>query len=354
MKILHLSDLHLGKRLLGYDLIEDQRYILGEIIKSVKENKPELILICGDVFDRANPSEEAVKLYDDFTGRLTELAPVFIIAGNHDSAVRLQLYKDRLKDSGLYIEGDSGEGLCHIDVKTCEMPVRVHMLSYVSAANLGSDDLQDGLKALFDGCEMGEGLNILLSHQFFLPVSKNREEMIDGSERIKVGGAERIDSGILSAFDYVALGHVHRCQKAGKNAYYSGSPLKYAVDESEKVLLYVEIGPDGFEVKKEALKPLREVRTVRGSFEEILEQEPSEDYVFVKLTDTVPVYGAKRKLQKIFPNILGITVEGLEEEEFEDIKTDSPLELLELFFKSSGRDLSPKQREIAKSFFSQI
>lgn len=364
MKFLHLSDLHIGKRLNGVSLCEDQRYIFKQIIEIAAKNKLGAAVIAGDVYDKSAPSAEAVELFDDFLTELHNLGiPIMIISGNHDSPERLSFGR-RIMDNVHICCGF--DGTLH-KVRVCD--VDFYLLPFVKPQTvrsvLGKDDLDDfnEMAELIFKDFKSEGKSVLVMHQFITAGAECPE--YGGSESVTVGTIDNIDLSHFSEFDYVALGHIHR-QQSMKNAVYCGSPLKYSFAEasSEKYAVIVDTDND-MSVEKIPLKPLHDMRKIKGSIENLLDPEvygdtDTEDYISVTLTDR-GVIDAAGKLRAVYKNVLEIHFEGDETEtsagavSAEDIREKSPEELFGQFFKEqNGAEMTEEQREIVKEIFEEL
>lgn len=319
MKILHTSDWHLGRVIYGRSLLEDQEYFIRQtFLPAVDGEKPDLVVIAGDVFDRQIAPVEAIRL---FGYAMTELCmkrgiPTAVIAGNHDGGQRLAVYSEILRPRGLYLsavpfdtepivfEGPSGavqlQFLPHFD------PAQARDL-------LGRDDIHGYHQAYQAVLEVMSARNrpgmrhVILSHCFVRGAS-----VCESESPLAVGGSAEVGAEVFSGFDYVALGHLHGPQPAGPNGCYSGSPLKYSFDEEKhrKSLTVTEITDDGVHVRRIDCKPLRDMRTVSGGVREIIRSASSdpnrEDYIYADLTDTRPVFEPMDLLREYYPNILGL------------------------------------------------
>ena len=340
MKFLHLADLHLGKSVNEISMIPDQAYILKQILTIVKEQRVDAVLIAGDVYDRNVPSEEAVRLLDDFLRALADAGcRVFIISGNHDSDVRLQFAGKLLEQAGVYIAG-SYEG----SVKACMLqdaygPLEIHMLPFVKASLVrhyypeedtsdydaavrcalrhiegagteATDGRHAGQDSTEPAAEADSPRRVLLAHQFV--TAGETEPEAGGSEEslLHVGTVERVRSDCFDGYDYVALGHIHRPQQVGRETVrYSGSPLKYSVSEAgqEKSAVLVCMQEKGSTaVTRIPLKPLHDLRHIKGKLADLLNPaniEDPEDFIYATLTDETVQYEAMNRLRAQYPNI---------------------------------------------------
>ena len=285
MKLFHLADLHLGKTIHGYSMIEmgDQPYWVEQLLNKCKELKPDAILISGDVYDRAVPSKEAVKLFDDLLTNLSEMkVPVLIIAGNHDSGTRLAFGDKLFCSQGIYIAGEPTEKIKCVTLKDQYGPVHFWLVPYIfpAAVNvlLNRDDLKDydsAMRALLEIQEINwQERNVLLSHQF---VIAGGEKPAMGGSETTVGGIGQIDAAVFEKFDYVALGHIHNAQRMGREQVrYAGSPLSYHFSEAgqKKGLTVVELNEKGnTSISVEEVPVLHKMQEVSGTMEELLKEQ---------------------------------------------------------------------------------
>nr|MCR5447248.1 exonuclease SbcCD subunit D [Schwartzia sp. (in: firmicutes)] len=300
MRFFHLSDLHIGLKLMNHSLDEDQRYIFREISSYVKKKQPDAIVIAGDIYDKAVPSAEAVELFDEFVMMLTEAAPkaeLMMISGNHDSGSRVNVFRGILSRHHIHMIGlpprSDDERIEKVTLKDENGPVNFYLLPFVKpsmvrgiVAKEGEAGLsyEESLRRLFAREDINtDERNVLVSHQFFLPSGEDAKkvERMD-SEICTVGNVDAVSAEILKPFDYAALGHIHKPMKVGSELIrYCGTPLACSVSEAgqEKGVIEVTLEAKG-EIKTEVLplKPLCEVRVLKGTLEEILEH-PSDDYV---------------------------------------------------------------------------
>ena len=368
MRFLHLADLHLGKVLHKQNLLEDQKYILQQILQIAEAHAVDAVLIAGDVYQRNAPSAEAMTVFSDF---ITELAkrklPCYIISGNHDSAERIAFGSALMDMSGVHLSPVYDGTLKKHTLTDEHGEVDVYMLPFVrpsSVRNVFPDkdisSYTDAVKTALDAADVDfEGRrNVLISHQFVTGGDVCDSELL-------VGGLECVDSGVFEGFDYVALGHLHRPQSIGKDQRltYSGTPLKYSLSEAahKKTITIGELGKDGeLTLSFEDFKPVRDLRIITGEFEEVIQQE-SEDYVHISLTDKSRIQQAGDKLRVNYPNMLSWNYESLEKMQ------DSPIPVLkshegrdpeevfaELFELVQGRPMSAEQREITASLVKHI
>lgn len=305
---IHISDLHIGRKLNSYDLLEDQKYALGQIVRFVEDLRPDAVLIAGDVFDRINPSEEATALLGSFLEELQAgPAEVFVIAGNHDPVEKLSFLSGVVDKAGLHIV-TVFHGVLE---KRAVGDADIYMLPYIRTVDVRPFFPEEEIASVGDAVRLALSTatldrgrtNVLIAHQSVLGAVNG------GSEDVVIGGESPISSSLFSDFDYVALGHIHRAQCVGlSQSRYSGSMLKYSLSEKEdKVALYGKIADDGrLEVEELRLKSLHGVVTVRGLFSEVMAGESSQDYVHVVLTDERDVPDAQASLARKFPLLLSM------------------------------------------------
>ena len=378
MRFFHLSDIHIGKQLHHYNLREDQEHILGEVISYAEKLRPDAVVIAGDIYDRSVPSAEAVGIFDDFLTRLSGICPaipVLIISGNHDSAQRLDYASRLLGSHRIYIAGQPPE------------TEREELMKITLTDSFGSVDfylmpfLKPGYVRALCGGELPENSteavrmvlerenidfsrrNVLVSHQFYTGDGAAPETC--DSEMLSVGGVDNVDISVVRDFDYAALGHLHGAQKVGQeHIRYCGTLLKYSVSESEqeKSLHVVELREKGAPVKIEKLPlhPLREVRRVRGSLQDLIsDAEPGGrgDYVSITLTDEIDPYKPKEQLEKVYSRILEVRIDNertrkrLEFSE-ENIKIQDPVQTLcDFYHEMQGRDMTEEEKNIIEQVF---
>ncbi len=330
MKFFHLSDLHIGLKLMNRDLSEDQRYIFDRIIGYALEERPDAILIAGDIYDKAVPSAEAVDLFDYFISGLKREVPeteIMMISGNHDSVSRVNMYRSILEDQRIHMIGlppqKEEEYIEKVTLQDAFGPVHFYLLPFVKPSMVrqivGQDEegrnlsYNDTIHRMI-GREniIREERNVLVSHQFYLPAGTPADEVERMDSEIRtVGNIDEVKADILASFDYAALGHIHKPMKVGNDLYrYSGTPLACSVSEAgqEKGIVMVEMGPKGeTAVSVLPLIPLRQVRKIRDTLDGALRQA-SEDYVSVLLTDRedLDVMDMQDRLRLAFPNLLEI------------------------------------------------
>jgi exonuclease SbcD len=362
VKFIHLSDLHLGKRLNEFSLLEDQRYILQQILDIAAAELPDAAFIAGDIYDKSIPSAEAVALFDDFLYRLSELTPhVFIISGNHDSAERLAFAGRLLDRSGIHLSPVWDGAVTPVTLTDVYGEVDVFMLPFIKKvqvehrfpdAKLAS--CSDALAFAISKLELNPSRrNVLLSHQFVTGALRS------DSEDVSVGGADNVDAAVFDAFDYAALGHLHAPQQVLRPTLrYCGTPLKYSFSEAdqEKSVTSVELHDKGeISIRVLPLLPLRDLRELRGSYMELTSREfyintRTGDYLHITLTDEDDIPDAVGKLRAVYPNIMRLdydntrTRSGASAEAACAVENKSPSELFcELYERQNGRPMTSEQ-----------
>lgn len=378
MKFFHLSDLHIGLKLVNRDLYEDQKYILNQIVTQAKTEQPDAVIIAGDIYDKSIPSIEAVELFDEFILALTTAAPnsvIMMISGNHDSAQRINCYRNILSKQNVYTIGlppcNENEYMEKIVLEDEHGNVNFYLLPFVKPSMVknivGVDEkgnnlsYHDTIRRLIERETLNlEERNVIVSHQFYLPKGANADEVerMD-SEVITVGNIDEVSSGVLSAFDYAALGHIHKPMKAGNDCIrYCGTPLACSVSEAgqEKGIIVVDMQEKGTQtIRVLPLLPLRQVCVIEGTLEEVLKLA-CEDYVTVILTDKVDldIIDMQDRIRAAFPNLLEIRRDVLRKADYsKKILDDSeltPFELCCAFLKS----LDDTEREILEDVINTV
>lgn len=374
MKFLHLADLHLGKRVNGFSLLEDQAHILRQILAILDDEQPDGVLIAGDVYDKSVPSVEAVELLDGF---LTELrargVPVLLISGNHDSPERLA-FGGRVMDScGIHISPVYDGALAPVTLHDEFGPVHVWLLPFVKPAHVRrwfpDADIESYTDAVAEAVAHMDidtaTRNVLVTHQFVTGGTRS------GSEELSVGGTDNVDSGVFAPFDYVALGHLHGAQQIGRPTIrYAGSPLKYSFSEARqhKSVTVVTLGEKGdVQVRTAALTPLRELREIRGSYDELTARSFYEhttyrsDYLHLILTDEQDVFDAMSRLRTIYPYLMTLDYDNARTRAAggmsvpAETERRTPLELFEaLYQRQNHQPMSEVQRAYIAQLMEQI
>lgn len=322
MKFFHTADWHLGKLVQGVYMTEDQAYILEQFIQLVEKEKPDAVIIAGDLYDRAVPPTEAVQLLDDVLQRIVlDLGvPVIAIAGNHDSPSRLHFGSSLMKRNGFHMIGRLSETHEPIILNDEYGDVYFHAMPFADPSmirNLYQDDSirnhHDAQKKVMENiaATMKPGTrNIGIGHAFVTPYGEEEENTSESERPLSIGGSEYVDAHIYESFDYMALGHLHQAHYVlHEKIRYAGSPLKYSVSEEhhKKGFYIVTMDEEGnTEVEKRLLTPRRDMRTVEGFIEDILESPVSEDYIFVRLLNETPVLSPMEKIRSVYPNAMHV------------------------------------------------
>lgn len=367
MKFFHISDLHIGKRVNGFSMLEDQRYILRQILELADAQKPDGIWIAGDLYDKTLPSAEAVELVDWFLSQLAaRKIPVWAISGNHDSPERVAYGNRMLEKAGIHMSRVFDGTLQKYSVTKEGEQVCIWLLPYLRPAQVRRffpdqviETTQQAVEAVLAGAKLQpEQVNILVMHQFLAGAA------VCDSEELSIGGLDQVNASVADAFDYVALGHLHRPQTVGRETVrYCGSPLKYSFSEAghQKSVTVIETGPDKkISADTIALVPQLDLREIRGPIEELLKREVYEaanpnDYLHITLTDQEEVLDAIGRLREVYPNIMRLDFERnrvTEEESQPTVALDekTPTELFAEFFElQNGRKMSVAQRELVEA-----
>ena len=374
MKLIHLSDLHLGKRVNDFSMLEDQQHILREILRIIDQEQPEGVLIAGDIYDKTVPPAEAVALLDDF---LVELADrqlqVFLISGNHDSPERIAFGGRLMAHSGIHLAPVYDGRVEPIALADSYGPVHVYLLPFLKPVHVRRffpeteiSSYTDAMAAAIGAMEVDTAQrNVLVTHQFVTGAARC------DSEEISVGGTDNVDVSVFGDFDYVALGHIHGPQSVGRETVrYCGTPLKYSFSEAkhQKSVTVVELEEKGrVGIRTVPLTPLRDLTELRGTYAEVTYRgfyegtSYRQDYVHITLTDEDDVPDAVAKLRVIYPNLMKLDYDNRRTraefsiEEGGDAERRSPLELLEEFYaKQNGQPMGEAQRQLARSLMGRI
>ena len=322
MKIFHTADWHLGKLVQGVSMIEDQAYVLYQFLQEIDKEKPDVVVIAGDLYDRSVPPTEAVSLLDNIFSEIAikREIPVVAIAGNHDSPGRIHFGSQFMDAKGLHIIGNLSKELKPVVLNDEFGEVHFHLLPYTDPSHVryiyGDDTVktqQDAMAKILE--HVVESLDpsarhVLVGHAFVTKDGVKEENNTDAERPLSIGGSECIDAKLFEPFHYTALGHLHQAHFVDQEKIrYSGSPLKYSISEEthKKGYLIIDLAADGsIEVTKKQLVPRRELRTVEKSMDEILKSPKSEDYVFVKLLDDTPIISPMEKIRSVYPNAMHV------------------------------------------------
>ncbi|MCM0626568.1 exonuclease SbcCD subunit D [Lysinibacillus sp. OL1_EC] len=322
MKIFHTADWHLGKLVQGVYMTEDQHYILQQFIQAIDEEKPDVIIIAGDLYDRSMPPIEAVNLLNDVLAKivLEKKIPVLAVAGNHDSAGRLNFGSRLMSDSGLYIKGQFTKNHAPIVLNDQHGEVHFHLVPYAEPAairNIFEDESirshQDAMRKIIE--HITEDMDtskrhVFVGHAFVTKYGEEEANTSDSERPLSIGGSDCVNAALFKPFHYTALGHLHKAHFVlNETIRYSGSILKYSLSEHlhEKGFLIIELDEQGnTTVSKRKLVPRRDLRVIEGQLEELLTLTPSEDYVFVRLTDKISVTSPMERIRSVFPHAMHV------------------------------------------------
>lgn len=374
MKFIHLSDLHIGKRVNEFSMLDDQEYILKQILDITDQQKPDGVIIAGDVYDKSVPSAEAVTLFDDFLVELSKRnLHVFVISGNHDSPERIAFGGRLMQASRIYMSPVYDGDIKPVTLKDNYGKINIWMLPFVKPAHVRKlyedkeiESYTDAMKTVIDNlCINTEERNIMITHQFVTGAERSE------SEEISVGGTDNVDVSVFDAFDYTALGHIHKPQNCkSERVRYSGTPLKYSFSEAkdQKSVTVAELSEKGkLTVATVPLKPLRDMVELRGRYEELIARDfykgtsYQEDYVHIILTDEEDILDAIGKLRIVYRNLMKLDYDNLRTrnqnviDKAENVKKKAPDEhFCEFFEKQNNQPMTDIQKEIIKNLVSEI
>ncbi|MFE6169404.1 exonuclease SbcCD subunit D [Viridibacillus arvi] len=355
MKIFHTADWHLGKLVQGVYMTEDQAYILQQFLADIDQEKPDVIIVAGDLYDRAVPPTEAVRLLDDIFAEivLKRHIPLISIAGNHDSPGRLHFGSQLMKESGLHIVGNLDDKLSPVVLNDEFGEVHFHLIPYADPSQVRyvfDDDSikthQSAMKRITDELKKKmdpEKRHVFVGHAFVTSHGQEEENTSESERPLAIGGTECIDAALFEPFHYTALGHLHQAHFVlNETIRYAGSPLKYSISEEnhKKGYLIVDLAEDGqVTIEKKLLQPRRDMRTVEDTIDNLLKSEVSEDYIYVKLLDDTPIISPMEKIRTVFPNAMHVErkmihqkIDGTEQLTTSRQKMDD-LMLFEAFYK---------------------
>ena len=374
MKLMHLSDLHLGKRVNEFSMLEDQVYIINKIINIIDDKKPDGIILAGDIYDKPIPPAEAVELFDYFLYKLSQRnIKVFIISGNHDSAERIAFGSRLFDKSGIYLSPVYDGKISPIELNDDYGKINIYMLPFIKPVHVRRffpdeeiSSYTDAVSTVIKNMNMDNDIrNILITHQFVTGSSRTE------SEDISVGGSDNVDSIVFKDFDYVALGHIHRSQSCGSEYIrYCGTPLKYSFSEANdtKSITLLDINEKG-NIKLDfiPLTPLRDMVEIKGTYNELILKSfyenttLQEDYVHITLTDEEDIPDVITKLRVVYKNIMKLDYDNnrtrsiSEISLINDMESKSPLELFDIFYESrNGQYLSDVQRDFMENIIEDI
>ena len=367
MKFIHLSDLHIGKRVNGFSMLEDQKYILDQILMIAEEEMPDGVLIAGDVYDKPVPPAEAVQVFDAFlTGLADRNLPVFVISGNHDSPERLAFGGQLMKDRRVYMAPVYDGHLEPVQLEDRYGSLRVYMLPFIKPAVVRRCCPEEGIETFEDAVRWAlehmaehkkgeDGRNILIAHQFVTGAS------CCDSEELSIGGLDQVSAELFDSFDYVAMGHIHGPQKVGRDTLrYSGTPLKYSFSEvnHRKSVTVVELLEKGnVTVNTRPLRPLHDMRELRGSYEELTSRD---FYLHITLTDEEDILDAIGKLRSIYPNVMKLDYDNKRTREGRVVEAAAnadkpPIVLMEeLYQLQNNQPMTEQQADFAVKLMEEI
>jgi DNA repair protein SbcD/Mre11 len=373
MKFIHLSDLHIGKRVNEFSMLKDQEFILAQILTIIDDEQPQGIFIAGDVYDKSVPSAEAVALFDNFLYSLSERKlKVFVISGNHDSPERIAFGARLMNRSGIYMSPVYQKRIEPIRLQDKDGEINIYLLPFIKPVQVRAqfpemtiETYTDALQVAVDQLNIDVSQkNVLLTHQFVTGSERS------DSEDISVGGSDNVSASIFKDFDYVALGHIHKPQNMGRETIrYCGTPLKYSFSEAKqrKSVTVVELQDKGNTVVRTVeLIPKRDMVEIKGTYMELTaksyyDQMNVEDYVHITLTDEDDILDALNKLRTIYKNIMKLDYDNQRTRTNTvisgqaDIENKSPLELLSEFFElQNNQPLSSMQKTFSEKIINQL
>ncbi|MBQ2996537.1 MAG: exonuclease SbcCD subunit D [Oscillibacter sp.] len=373
MKYVHLSDLHLGKRVNEFSMLEDQKYILDQILHVIDGEMPDGVILAGDIYDKAIPPAEAVELFDDFLFSLSKRKlQTFVISGNHDSPERIAFGGRLMEGSGVHLSPVYDGQVKPILMRDEWGDVAVYLLPFVKPAHVrryfpekAIESYTDAMASAIEAMDVDTAKrNLLVTHQFVTGAVRS------DSEHVSVGGADNVDVSVFQPFDYVALGHIHGPQKMSRETVrYCGTPLKYSFSEvsHKKSVTVVELREKGnVTVRTVALKARRDLRELRGTYMELTDRRnyagtAVEDYLHITLTDEEDVPDAVGKLRTVYPNLMKLSYDNARTRRsgalggIERMEQKSPLDLFaELYDKQNNRPMSEEQRQFAQKLIEKI
>lgn len=366
MKFIHTSDLHIGKVVHEMSMIEEQRHMLRQLIELTVKEQAEALVIAGDIYDRAIPSTEAVELLDDFLTEMSEKKiPVILINGNHDSPKRVSFADRILEKQGVHIAGGYEGELKQVVLEDEFGPVYFVCMPFVKPSAAGAATSEEAVRNMLSACPMVLSANsryVLLTHYFVTGEGGEEPLLSDSESTVNVGGLDNVPASLFESFSYTALGHIHRAQQIGSGpVYYSGSPIKYAFSEAtqEKSVNLVTLGLKGLEsVEKLPLRPLHDMRIIKGRLEELIREEvcmaaDREDYIQAVLTNEEELIEPMDTLRRFYPNIMQIVLEKGNREAGADLQPELfPAQmgteaLFAKFYEAvSGQPLDEKRKQI--------
>ena len=368
MKLLHIGDLHIGKRVNGFSLLEDQKHILNQILETIKSRKIDGLLIAGDIYDTTTPSSEAMDCFDNFISEVHSLGiSCFAVSGNHDNVYRVSFGSNIMAKENIYFAKKYSGQIKPIEVQN---GICIWLLPFIRPfdvrvyyPNFASGRYEEMMGTVIKNLEIDKSkTNILVAHQFVTCNGKTPER--SESESVSLGTLDNIDALNFDDFDYVALGHIHKPQPMGKKTVrYSGSPLKYSFSEKndKKSMVLLNISNGKIDLELIPFAPIRDMKEFVGTFEELSKLPKTEDYARIILKDETAILDVKHKLETIFPNVMEIIYDNaftrknnkIKNAEF--VETQSPLELFKLFYKEqNNKEMEKEQLETVEEIFESL
>ena len=363
MKLMHLSDLHLGKIVNGFSMLEDQKYILAQILELARSERPDGVLIAGDVYDKRVPAAEAVGVLDGFLTDLAQIAPVFVISGNHDSAERLAFGGRLMTAAGVYVSPVYDGTVRTVELADEFGPVQIHLLPFLKPVQVRRffpeaeiANYTDAVRTALSYIDRADGArHVLVTHQLVTGAA------LCDSEELSIGGSENVDAEVFEGFDYVALGHLHGPQRAGgDHIRYCGTPLKYSFSEEKhhKSVTMVTLGEKGsVQIDALPLKPLRDLKVIRGNYQELMARsyyqntDLPESYLHIILTDEEDVPEALGRMRQVYPYTMKLTYDNTRTRDQQnplDQRVDArktPLELFRQLYEAQNNQPMTEQQD---------
>lgn len=374
MRFMHLSDLHLGKKVNGYSMIEDQKYIINNILQIIDNEKIESVIIAGDVYDKSVPPVDAVELFNDFLEELENRnLYVFVISGNHDSPERIAFGNSFMRKSKIFFSPVYNGEINAIELNDEYGKINIWMLPFIKPLNVRKvyedkiiNTYNDAVKTVIDNLKIDTNeRNIMITHQFVTGAERT------DSEEISVGGSDNIDVSNFDKFDYTALGHIHRPQNCkSERVRYSGTPLKYSFSEAKdkKSATIIDIKEkNNISIKTVPFKPLRDMVEIKGKYNDIMrldfykDTSYREDYMHIILTDEEDIPDVITKLRAVYHNIMKVDYDNIRTrtsnkiKEIENIESFSPFELFSDFYKQqNNQSMNEEQNNYIKNTIEEI
>ena len=368
MKLLHISDLHLGKKLKGYSLLEDQKFILNQILNTINEYSVNGVIIAGDIYDVSIPSTDAINLFDDFITSLNNKnVACYVVSGNHDNIYRVTFGSNIMAKGNIHFAKKYSGNITPIKA---DESTYIWLLPFIRPMDVRefypdftNSSYEEMMQNVMKNLDVDEAkTNILVAHQF-VTCSGKQPERCD-SETISLGTLDNIDISNFEKFDYVALGHLHKSQAMGRDTVrYGGSPLKYSFSEKDdkKSMVLLNIENKTINIEKIPYKPLRDMQIIEGKFEDLQKLSPSDDYIKIILNDESYISDVKSRFETIFPNVMEITYNNISNSENQNLSlidtTEKymPIDLFKIFYKQQhNQDLSEDQEKIISDIFKEL